>query len=98
MIPMKSDPSLWRIVNQEDYDKSVGYAVTYVDDILVMAQGVLGSRFIAAIQDLWEASQAGVLRSPFKEKGNEKDEMLRTKGTEVPEMSFCGLQLPWEKA
>ena len=72
MIPMKSDPGLWRIVGRKTPNETRGFAVTYVDDVLVMAEGDLGSKFIKAIQDLWETSQAEVLRSPFKEKGNEE--------------------------
>ena len=72
MFPLKSDQGLWRIADPENYDESVGYAVTYVDDILVMARGGLGSRFIAGIQNLWETSQAEVLRSPFKERKETK--------------------------
>ena len=50
-----SDPGAWVLVEEKGKEIK-GYMVTYVGDVMIMAESALGAKWIKAIKHFWETS------------------------------------------
>ena len=59
---MKTDVNTWRILRRGDEGISKGIVLTYVDDIMVIAEEALNDEVMKEIDGMWKCSPEEVVK------------------------------------